>query len=270
MATNVPKPLYDDDITPSGPPPSYSEALNSPPVLPNRPLAPPSSQPQFLSQNHSLSYNQPPMPQRPPSGYQVSSYGASGSSSTHYGESGLGTSSLYSNNPNLPFQYPRGHYCRTCLNSGYKLRNGKSCRDCWDTFYLNKHAYNPNPNLPFRYPKRYICDKCRNTGIKLKNKLTCQDCYARFAPRNNYSVTPSFNGLFGFLGIVAPISNYGPGPGPAIQVPPGDPRLGGTLCGNCRGTGQITFFLDLDLCPVCGGLGRLLNSQPPQQTGYYR
>lgn len=271
---------YDDDITPSEPPPSYSEALNDPPVHPNRPAAAPPVSNHILGQYSQNSSNAPPMPQRPSSDFQNSSSGyqaqgpgfqgssASGTSHSLQSNPGTGTSSLYTNNPNLPFNYPRGHYCRKCQNTGFKIKNGKPCRDCWDTLYLRNNAYNPNPNLPFRYPKRFICDKCRNTGTKLKNGLTCQDCYARFAPRNNYTVQPSF----GFLEIVRPMTNYMPGgmAGAPLRVPPGDPRLGGLLCGNCRGSGQINFLLDRDLCPVCGGLGRILNSGPPQQTGYYR
>lgn len=272
---------YDDDITPSEPPPSYSEALNAPPVLPNRPLGPPPNSQQNLGQFTPNSSIPPSVPSRPLSGYQPSgtglqpsNYSYQGSSSTgrtSYSlqtNSGSGSTNLYSNNPNLPFTYPRGHYCRKCQNTGFKQKNGKPCMDCWGLLYLNTHAYNPNPSLPFRYPKRFICEKCHNTGTKRKNGLTCQDCYARFAPRNNYQV--QLSGL-GFMDFVSPVSNYlPPGGGVPMRVPPGDPRLGGQLCGNCRGSGQVYFLLDRDLCPVCGGLGRLLNSGPPQQSGYYR
>lgn len=268
-----------DDITPSEPPPSYSEALNDAPVLPNRPLSAPLVNHQNGGQYSQNSSNGSPMSQRPSLGYQPSgsaqnsAFQASSSAGTNYSlqsNPGSGSSSLYTNNPNLPFNYPRGHYCKKCQNTGFKLKNGKPCRDCWDAFYLRTHAYNPNPNLPFRYPKRFICEKCHNTGTKRKNALTCQDCYARFAPRNNYSVQLSYG--FGYLDVVRPVTNFGRGgpSGPPLQVAPGDPRLGGLLCGNCRGSGQISFLLDTDLCPVCGGLGRLLNSGTPQQTGYYR
>lgn len=264
---SYPKPSYDDDdLTPSEPPPSYAEALNSAPVLPGRPLHPPP-----LQQNTPASVP-PPTPQRPGSGYQSPTsapQNPQNSQNSHQNNPGTGSAGLYSNNPNLPFRYPRGHYCRKCQNTGYKLKNGKVCHDCWNSLFLNKHAYNPNPALAFQYPRGFLCEKCMNTGTKRRNGLSCQDCYARFAPRNNYSVAPSFNG-FAFLDIIRP--NYGAsGPSPnAIRVPPGDPRLGGVLCGNCRGRGQVMFFLDTELCLVCGGLGRLLNSRPPQQSGPYR
>ena len=43
-----------------------------------------------------------------------------------------------------------------------------------------------------------------------------------------------------------------------LVVKPGDPRLGGVLCGECRGTGRVSFLLDEDLCPLCNGLGRII------------
>lgn len=45
----------------------------------------------------------------------------------------------------------------------------------------------------------------------------------------------------------------------AEVVRPGDPRIGGRLCWNCNGTGQVTVFIfDQDRCRVCGGLGRVM------------
>lgn len=48
------------------------------------------------------------------------------------------------------------------------------------------------------------------------------------------------------------------GTAPPLVVKPGDPRLGGILCGECRGSGRVSFFLDEDLCPLCRGLGRII------------
>lgn len=138
------------------------------------------------------------------------------------------------------------------------------CRDCWIKFYIRDHAYNPNRELPFKYPKGFLCEKCENKGIKLKNGKSCKDCYERFAHRNQYQIQqpgsywgPANIMPFGPRPMAAPMA---PGGMPALQVPPGDPRLGGVLCGKCRGTGQVWFLLDSDLCPLCGGLGRILNS----------
>lgn len=236
--------LPEDKPPPDLPPPSYHEAINSP-VPGSLSSAQPSAPPR--------------PPQRPPQQPPRPTVGSSSSSRPPQGIS-------YSNNQG-PFEYPKRYLCKKCKNTGYK-KEGRMCLDCWGRFYLPTHAYNPNPDLPFKYPKGFICEKCYNRGIKVKNGKTCKDCYARFAPRNNYTINPP--GVSGpFMGppsqpLVLPQPPFMPGgfpPAPQMpmRVPPGDPRLGGTLCGNCRGTGQVWFFLDSELCHVCGGLGRILN-----------
>lgn len=237
--------LPEDKPPPDLPPPSYHEAINSP-VPGSLSSAQPSAPPR--------------PPQRPPQQPPRPTVGSSSNSRPPQGIS-------YSNNQGLPFEYPKRYLCKKCKNTGYK-KEGRMCLDCWGRFYLPTHAYNPNPDLPFKYPKGFICEKCYNRGIKVKNGKTCKDCYARFAPRNNYTINPP--GVSGpFMGppsqpLVLPQPPFMPGgfpPAPQMpmRVPPGDPRLGGTLCGNCRGTGQVWFFLDSELCHVCGGLGRILN-----------
>lgn len=265
---------HDDDINPAEPPPSYEEVIkestsgsysrpNPPPPQPSRPesLRPPQP-PRPSSSSHSRHNLATPLasaPQRPQRPSQD-------------------PNSLYTTNNRLPFHFPKGFLCQKCRNSGYKVKNGKVCRDCWDRFYLKNHAYNPNPQLPFRFPKRYMCEKCNNTGYKLKNGRSCQDCWERYSPRNTYQPVPSqlsFN-PFSFTQTMTmrPMAPYGPGAGPApgpslppMRVNPGDPRIGGTLCGRCRGTGLITFFLDDELCPVCNGIGRILSGPPMQPPG---
>jgi len=40
-------------------------------------------------------------------------------------------------------------------------------------------------------------------------------------------------------------------PANAVVVPAGDPRLGGVLCGNCKGTGRVIALIIFDEnCPV--------------------
>lgn len=263
---------HDDDINPTEPPPSYEEVIkestsgsysrpNPPPPQPPRPesLRPPQP-PRPSSSSHSTHNSPAPpapsTPQRPPRPAQD-------------------PNSLYTTNNRLPFHYPKGFLCRKCRNSGYKVKNGKICRECWDRFYLKNHAYNPNPQLPFKFPKRYMCEKCNNTGYKLKNGRSCQDCWERYSPRNSYQPASSLLSFNPFSitqnAIMNSMSPYGSGPGPSslppMRVNPGDPRIGGTLCGRCRGTGLITFFLDDELCPVCNGIGRILSGPPMQPPG---
>ncbi|GEQ67292.1 hypothetical protein JCM33374_g956 [Metschnikowia sp. JCM 33374] len=179
MSHSFPK---DDDVPPSAPPPTYEEALNAPPVLPGRPAA--TSPPQ---QDCYTAPNAPP-PQPPRPSVQGPSYGNPSQNNQGAHPVNSSSSSLYTNNPDLPFDYPRGHFCNKCKNTGFK-ESGKPCSKCWPKFFRDR-SYNPNPSLPFTYPKGYICDKCRNTGVKLKNGQSCQDCYTFFAPRNHTSQTP--------------------------------------------------------------------------------
>lgn len=248
------KPNYGDDIAPADAPPSYLEATSTAPLLPGR-------RPSALPSAESLHPGLPPRPNQPYSGGTSSSLaGHSGGSGYHAAGGSASESSsnhLYNNSP-IPFTFPRGHFCSKCKNSGFK-KSGKPCHSCWSKYM--KVGYNPNPRLSFKYPPGFICEKCRNTGSKLKNGKSCQDCYLRFHTRNQVRQT------YGGWGTQQIFSPPVLGGGPPVQVLPGDPRLGGVVCGRCRGSGLVTFFLDQEPCPLCGGLGRLLNA--PQQTGYY-
>lgn len=105
------------------------------------------------------------------------------------------------------------------------------------------------PNTPFAYPPGYWCPKCHNTGIKLKNGLSCQDCYARFAGQS---------ARLQYLPAPSRFSNFMSGPAPPGRVvQPGDPSIGGVLCGRCRGRGLVHDFIFEDTCPTCRGIGRL-------------
>lgn len=208
----------------------------------------------------------PPRPQRPSSS-APSAHSQNGPPPTNKPSN---TGSLYTNNDALPFRYPQGYFCDKCKNTGYKIKNNKICRNCWDKFYLNKNAYNPNKSLPFKYPARFLCEKCNNTGYKIKNGKTCKDCWGRFCKR---TYSPSVTSFLGFTSatdtIMIPLASQPAGP--PLRVPPGDPRLGGMLCGRCRGSGIVHFLLDEELCPVCGGIGRVLpQSGPPgPQSGFF-
>jgi hypothetical protein len=119
---------------------------------------------------------------------------------------------------------------------------------------------NQGPSPPFQYPRGYWCPKCHNTSVKLKNGLPCQDCYARFARQSNNVVSvppaPMLGPMRSFVpGIWGPTSLYA---GPGRVVRPGDPAIGGILCGHCRGRGMINDLFFEDTCPTCRGLGRLL------------
>lgn len=129
------------------------------------------------------------------------------------------------------------------------------------------------PYLPWKYPRGYHCNKCNNTGYKLKNGKSCRSCWRRFAPPNSTNALPRLSYSDGyyynpFVPMSPMFQSARPAPQPAPQpyntsgqplvVSPGDPRLGGVLCGECRGTGRVTFLLDEDICPLCRGIGRLV------------
>jgi hypothetical protein len=59
---------------------------------------------------------------------------------------------------------------------------------------------------------------------------------------------------------VVPVGYTAIPPPNALVVPPGDPRLGGVLCGNCKGTGRAVALLFFDEnCPVYGFLTKCAN-----------
>lgn len=133
-------------------------------------------------------------------------------------------------------------------------------------------ASTPQSRLPWVYPKGYYCSKCGNTGYKIKNGRSCKRCWRKFAP-----ITPAQNVEVVYQDAHQPwlpgapyqaYSPYGTPLAPPMAAPirpgaapmmlrPGDPRIGGVVCGECRGRGMIRFFLDDKICPLCHGVGRI-------------
>lgn len=122
-------------------------------------------------------------------------------------------------------------------------------------------------SLPWTYPSRYYCSKCDNTGYKIKNGRSCKTCWRRFAPPNSSGSIPSLmfgNGMsMNSFGPMRPMysgyqSGYTASNTAPMVVRPGDPRLGGVVCGECRGSGRVSFLLDEDICPLCRGIGRII------------
>lgn len=113
--------------------------------------------------------------------------------------------------------------------------------------------------IPWVYPTGFYCDKCHNTGYKIKNGHSCKSCWKRFANQQNVSYVsnpyyaPQAPIPMPMQPFMAPQQGVRP-----LMVRPGDPRLGGVLCGVCRGTGRTRFLLDEDLCTTCNGIGRII------------
>lgn len=229
------------------PPPSYQDSLNSHQntgvSLVNRPQPPPPI-PALLTGSSSQS-SRPPQPSPHPPPPQPTS------------------EDLYNPNSTLPFKYPKGYLCLKCKNSGFKLKNGAVCSSCWPKFFTRNMVYTPRPELPLNFPPGFVCSKCKNTGYKNPSK-TCKDCWEQHGPRNN----PIRSSGYGPQRLVVPAPYGQPAMGMPARLPPGDPRLGGVLCGRCRGLGLTHFFLDEELCRVCLGLGRIITIPQPQPMGF--
>lgn len=70
--------------------------------------------------------------------------------------------------------------------------------------------------------------------------------------------SPVLNRSFGSSGPGNMVTGMGTPPPGALVYPAGDPRLGGTMCWRCGGSGTISYFiLDTSKCDQCGGIGRL-------------
>lgn len=64
-------------------------------------------------------------------------------------------------NPNTPWNYPPMYHCFKCLNTGIKLKNGLSCKDCWQLF---------GPRSSHIQPLRYLPE-----GVVYSSNLTAGD-----------------------------------------------------------------------------------------------
>lgn len=201
--------------------------------------------------NNYLNVPPPPNrpPQKPPRPYSSSNTSSAASSTSHLRPQQRPPNSVKPPNnnnngrPPLPWVYPKNFYCPKCNNTGYKLKNGKSCRSCWRTFCpKNPINYNMGPTSSSFYVSPAI-------GMP-------PQASPYIPPSNNYGYG------YGYGYPPMPMSPIPPPPQQQQQRPlvvkPGDPRLGGVLCGECRGTGRVSFLLDEDLCPLCNGLGRII------------
>ncbi|CAG81160.1 hypothetical protein B0I72DRAFT_113438 [Yarrowia lipolytica] len=254
-------------------PPTYEESLDRPggssttrPVVPNRP-----PQNQTPDQNH---LQVPQAPPRPSSSYSSNgAYGTANSSNTSFNTGNVSNSSFGSGKSGASGKGGRGHspgppgpHGRPPPSPGRPPHSPN--RPPGQMGYGPRPQGGPAPNNPLlHYPRGYHCPKCDNTGIKKKNGKSCQDCWGMFARPNQQVVnipgpqqqyTP-----FPFFPFTPPPPQQttiyaAPGAPPPIVVQPGDPRLGGQVCGKCRGRGMVyDWFLGDETCPVCKGVGRV-------------
>lgn len=135
----------------------------------------------------------------------------------------------------------------------------------------NRNHYSPAVGGRLMYPPGFHCYKCNNTGYKLSNGHACRTCFESFAipqssnVRVEYLPPAQYNP--GWI-QPPPVTVYANGSGVRV-VAPGDPSLGGIICGACKGRGYVSnlglgSFLDelmggdCSTCRICRGVGRLL------------
>lgn len=272
--------LPPEEQMPDEAPPTYEESLDRPggasttrPVVPNRPPQNQNTQ----SQNHLQVPQAPPRPSS--SNSSNAGYGTANSSNTSFNTGNVSNSSIGSGKSTGDRKGGRGHspgppgpHGRPSHSPGPPGPHGRPPhspnRPPRQMGYGNRPQGGPAPNNPLlHYPRGYHCPKCDNTGIKKKNGKSCQDCWGMFARPNQQVVnipgpqqqyTP-----FPFFPFTPPPTQQttiyaAPGAPPPVVVQPGDPRLGGQLCGKCRGRGMVyDWFLGDETCPVCRGVGRV-------------
>ncbi|KAK9236946.1 hypothetical protein V1525DRAFT_188209 [Lipomyces kononenkoae] len=134
--------------------------------------------------------------------------------------------------------------------------------------YTNSY-YTPAANGRLLYPRGYHCEKCGNTGYKYVNGHPCRTCFERFATPQSPNVhnlpPPAVNSRWY---SPYPSGYYYSTPAPGRVVRPGDPSIGGVLCGACKGRGVVDelglgnaiggMLGGWTTCRVCRGVGRLL------------
>ncbi|ODV95074.1 hypothetical protein PACTADRAFT_50893 [Pachysolen tannophilus NRRL Y-2460] len=201
-------------------------------------------------------------PARPPAAVEASqsSQKLSGNSvppkhSQQSHNSSTDASDIYTANLDLPFRYPKGYFCKKCKNTGYKLKNGRVCKDCWKKFRPDIYygpSYGSSPNSQYVPPQTPMASQIPFAAIPTSGP---GPYVPPFPGMNSYNGTNN-----GYMGSPAAVPGMSPGPPPpnARVVKPGDPAIGGSLCYKCGGKGLVPFFLDEEICNACNGLGRIL------------
>ncbi|KIM75626.1 hypothetical protein PILCRDRAFT_668574 [Piloderma croceum F 1598] len=176
--------------------------------------------------------------------------------------------------------YPVGFECHKCNNTGFKnFDPTHPCRKCWERYsrpYVGAITYTPwsssssssgsgsssssnthfqRPLPKFKPPQQQHLLRSSASQSHIPSHSQSQQ-HARsisnpnFPPhRTQYAPSPSPSAY--------PTSTpHGPPPGSTV-VRPGDPRIGGTMCYKCLGSGVVQFFIFEDVCVVCRGVGRV-------------
>lgn len=154
--------------------------------------------------------------------------------------------------------YPKGFECRKCHNVGYKdAKPQKPCKRCW-----KKYAKPFAGPLVYSFSADTASSQASNFQKPLPHVRSPQIPTASSSRSPNTLVARGSPGACmanhqtGYSPPIAPMPS--PPVGSSVTYMAGDPRIGGTLCWNCEGSGSvdILFFLR-ELCPRCAGTGRI-------------
>ncbi|OSX64029.1 hypothetical protein POSPLADRAFT_1054652 [Postia placenta MAD-698-R-SB12] len=192
-------------------------------------------------------------------------------------------------------QYPAGHECDRCHNTGYRNNDPTSpCLRCWDKYgrpfsgaltYISWNAP-PDPSSRHAYQRplpRFTPPHLSGSGsghrpsqsyggLGSESPLSAHPRIASLSrPSGAYAggtgprVIPVAGGGVAMSPYLDPLQNVptnvrgaNNAPPGATILRPGDPRIGGRLCWRCGGDGVTSTFLFLDeeTCSLCGGIGR--------------
>ncbi|EGG12084.1 uncharacterized protein MELLADRAFT_102015 [Melampsora larici-populina 98AG31] len=110
----------------------------------------------------------------------------------------------------------------------------------------------------------FFCSKCCNTGYKgFDPARPCRKCWEKYGKLWSTVKVLSNTNQLNLQRPLPPIQGIPNNPTSALIVRPGDSRIGGRLCWNCNGKGEIedeglfgVLFTSSDRCRVCMGAGR--------------
>lgn len=110
----------------------------------------------------------------------------------------------------------------------------------------------------------FFCSKCCNTGYKgFDPARPCRKCWEKYGKLWSTVKVLSNTSQLNLQRPLPPIQGIPSNPTSALVVRPGDSRIGGRLCWNCHGKGEIEdeglfgmLFTSSDRCRVCMGAGR--------------
>ncbi|KAJ3504750.1 hypothetical protein NLJ89_g7774 [Agrocybe chaxingu] len=160
--------------------------------------------------------------------------------------------------------YPKGHECEKCHNVGYKDSDPqRPCKRCWGkyakaftgplAYSFSPESLDPSNNFQRPLSRIPLPPPPPPPPPPPQPSYPPNPAPHRFAPGG---YMPNNNGGFYNPPNRFPPTTTHPPPG-SVVYSAGDPRIGGRLCFNCHGKGNVSFLLlERVTCEVCGGIGR--------------